>query len=217
MKTRFYLLLLPILFTSCFEIIEEVNLNADGSGNFEYTLNMSQSRKELNSIRNLDSFRNYHIPSETELSASIDRGIAILKACNGISNVSIDRDYDNYVFKLKFDFDTITSLNAAIAKTFLGMADKPLPFSASFNWSQGQYHRVSNFHQSGAFQDLNLQNRKILSSSDYISIVRLPQEIKAVKNNRAKISGNKKAVFLRSNLLGLIDGKQAMENTILMK
>lgn len=217
MKALIYTLFISILFTSCFEIIEEVNLNQDGSGSFEYTLNMSQSRKEINSLRQLDSFRNYHIPTEDELNQSINEGLAILKTCDGISSVSLSRDYENYVFRLKFNFDTITNLNQAISKTFGGMAHRALPFQASFDWNNTSYQRNSDFHESGAFEDLSLQNRKVMSTSHYINIVRLPGEVKAVLNPRAKVSGNKKAVFLKSNILQLIKGNEAMQNTILMK
>jgi hypothetical protein len=217
MKNRYYLFLLSFLFVGCFDIIEELTINDDGSGSFEYTLNMSQSRKKLNSIRQLDSFRNFHIPTQVELDASINDGLSILKASSGIHNVRIQKDYTEYIFHLTLDFDTITDLNTAIQKIYSGMADRALPFLASFDYQGSSYERKSNFHSSGAFQNLNPQNRKILSTSTYINIVRFPSEVKAVLNTRAKLSGNKKAVFLKSNLLDLVDGKHTMKNTVLMK
>ena len=213
----FLLIILALGFTSCFEIIKEITLKEDGSGHFEYTLNLSQSRKKLNSIRQLDTFGNYHIPSEAELNAEIDRGKRIFMSTKGVHNVKVKRDYENYIFTINLDFDSVECLNNALQRTVKLMSGNPLQFKAAYDWTGSVCSRESDWHSSGAFADLNRQNRKIFESSSYVTIVRLPQKVKAMSNANAKISVNQKAVFLKTTLLDLVDGNATLKNDIALK
>ncbi len=100
-----------LLLNSCLEVIEEVNLNDNGSGKLSYTINLSQSRTKINSLLLLDSIDGHEIPSEIEIRNKIDEVIHVIKDTEGISNVTKSLDFDNYIFKFSCDFSTLRALN----------------------------------------------------------------------------------------------------------
>nr|BFF39643.1 hypothetical protein BACY1_14480 [Tenacibaculum mesophilum] len=56
-----------LLFTSCFEFVEEVSFNKDGSGSAVLTINLSKSKTKLASIMLLDSINGYKVPSKVTI------------------------------------------------------------------------------------------------------------------------------------------------------
>ena len=55
MKIKYLLLLLPLFFNSCIEIIDDLTIRNDGSGKLKYTINLSASKLKLNSILALET------------------------------------------------------------------------------------------------------------------------------------------------------------------
>ena len=62
-KISFFLVFFS--FTSCFEIVEEVTLKKDGSGEMSFSINLSQSKTKLNSIMLMDSINGYKVPKKS--------------------------------------------------------------------------------------------------------------------------------------------------------
>ena len=98
MKLRKYFLFLFLLiiactFQSCFEIIEEVEMHSDGTGQLMFTLNLSQSKSKMASIMLLDSINGYKVPSKKDIKKSIDELVADLKKAEGVSNVKKKEDF----------------------------------------------------------------------------------------------------------------------------
>ena len=73
MNTKVYLLLFAclIFFQSCFEIVETVFLNTDGSGNFQLVLNLSKSKTKINSLIKMKTVNGHDIPSKEEIKDKI--------------------------------------------------------------------------------------------------------------------------------------------------
>ena len=90
--------------TSCFEVIEEVNLKNDGSGSMIFTLNMSKSKAKLASIMLLDSVNGFKVPSRKDIQKSLDEIVAELNKAEGITNVKETADYDNFIFSVSCNF-----------------------------------------------------------------------------------------------------------------
>src|SRR5690554_2636297 len=84
----FVFLVLPMGLSSCFELIEDTTLNADGSGNYKLTLNLSASTTRINSIMAMDSVDGKKVPSRNELNTEFQKHLKKLEAKEGISNVS---------------------------------------------------------------------------------------------------------------------------------
>ena len=116
MKTRLLLLFTSVLLflSSCIEIIDDVQMNNDGSGTFKYTINLSASKVKINSILALDSLDGQKVPSRTEITDRISAISKKLEVKSGISNVNIDVNMIDYVFKLQCDFSSISALQNAI-------------------------------------------------------------------------------------------------------
>jgi hypothetical protein len=99
MKIRLLLLIPSVLLflSSCIEIIDDVQMNNEGSGSFKYTINLSASKVKITSILALDSLDGKKVPSRTEITDRISAISKKLASKSGISNVSIDPDRKSVV------------------------------------------------------------------------------------------------------------------------
>ncbi len=116
-KTKYIFFLLPvIMLSSCFEIIEEINLNEDGSGTFVFTINLSQSKTKLASIMLMDSINNYSVPDRSEVELQMNKFLDFAKNVEGINDIEDTRDFDNFIFSIKCSFDNLATLNLLVSK-----------------------------------------------------------------------------------------------------
>ena len=90
-----------LMLTSCVEIIEDLKINLDGTGTFKYTINLSSSKIKVASILALDSLYGEKVLKEPEIKEKIQLFKKTLQSQEGISNVLITEDYDNYIFKFQ--------------------------------------------------------------------------------------------------------------------
>jgi hypothetical protein len=100
--------------TSCIEIIDDITLKNDGSGTLKYTINLSESKVKINSILALDSLDGKKVPSIPEMEERIASFKKKLSAKTGISNVTIESNFTNYIFKLQCDFTNVVALQNAL-------------------------------------------------------------------------------------------------------
>ena len=121
MRTTTYLLLLTILITfqSCFEIIEQVFLKADGSGDFQLVLNMSKSKTRLNSIIKMKNINGHDVPSKEEIKSKIADIEKTLGKTAGISNVRSTADFDNFIISISCNFNIVTQINNGVKNIYL--------------------------------------------------------------------------------------------------
>ena len=92
-------ILLMFTLNSCFDVLEEINLNEDGSGEMTLTFNLSKSKTKISSLRLLDSVNGYKVPNEDDLEAFLDEAVSYLKKEDGISNIqkkSFGHDHLSY-------------------------------------------------------------------------------------------------------------------------
>ena len=106
--------MLILLLTSCIEIIEDLKLNSDGSGTFKYSINLSQSKTKTSAILALDSLYGEKIPKIFEIKQKISLLKKTLKEQEGIANVTITEDYENYIVRLQCDFKNVEILERAL-------------------------------------------------------------------------------------------------------
>ena len=111
---KYFYLLLILLLTSCIEIIEDLKLNSDGSGTFKYSINLSQSKTKTSAILALDSLYGEKIPKIFEIKQKISLLKKTLKEQEGIANVTITEDYENYIVRLQCDFKNVEILEKAL-------------------------------------------------------------------------------------------------------
>lgn len=208
------------LFTSCFEILEEIQLNADGSGNMLVTLNLSKSRSKIASVMLLDSVNGYKVPNKQDIRKSLSEAKNHIKTIKGISNISTTSDFENYIFTVSCNFNSVANLDSV----FRGLIHKhnkknKTTFNATnftLNTQDNSFKRSFSYDQSVKrnFYKLKKEDQKIFDGANFTSIYRFDKAVYSVSNSNAKIAPNKKAVFLRVDAMSLILGKKSIANTI---
>lgn len=219
MKHLFTSVILGLLLTlsSCLEIIDDLALNEDGTGSFKYTVNLSSSKVKINSYLALDSLDGKKVPSLSEITRQLDELIALLSDKEGVSNVSFDADYDNFIFKLKLDFASIVELESAI-KTIVkekntGQAIEELD-REWLTYSGASLNRSIPQLQLRKTERLKSEEIADLKKGTYTSITRFDREVERFENATAMLAKNKKAVMVRTDTYSLIQRTDLLDNAI---
>jgi hypothetical protein len=220
MKPIRFLLYILVFFTlsSCIEIVDDITLNEDGSGTLKYNVNLSASKVKINSILALDSLDGKKVPSRQEIQAKIDHFKGIFEQKQGISNVIVTSDYDNYMFKLTCDFESVKLLQSAIKKTLQEeVKDNQNLLDEKVNWLQwvdNSFVRSVPEFTIKKVSNLTVEETELLKQGSYISITRFKKEVKDFTNDKAVLAKNKLAVMLKTNLYSLSQNPNLLENTI---
>ncbi|MBI3509380.1 MAG: hypothetical protein HY064_01865 [Bacteroidetes bacterium] len=218
---RTFFFFLPVLFLqSCFEIVEDVTIHNDGTGTFLYTLNLSQSKERLDGLMKLDSSEGYRIPRREEIDADISKGKASLEKSLGISNVISTADWINYIFTVKFDFNSVNNLNLALELVSQEVTSdhKRIPeASDNFAFTGKIFDRKSSYDAKKQNAQMTPKDREILKDATYTCIYRFDDPVAKTSNADAKISKSGKAVMLKLNLLALATGQKSIINKIVLQ
>ena len=209
-----------ITFASCIEIIDDLTLNNDGSGSYNYTVNLSSSKVKINSILLLDSLDGKKVPALTEIAEKLERITNTLTKEEGISNVKFQSDYTNYIFKIRLNFSSLASLQASIKKIVKQENEgKAIP-SLDDAWlifkNDTLVRSIPQITIEKASQ-INMQETRLLKEGRYTSITRFDKEIKFIENENAKISKSNKAVMVQINPYKLTQNAHLLDNTIVLK
>jgi len=205
-----------LLLTSCFEIVEEVSFNEDGSGHVTLTLNLSRSKSKLNSIQLLDSINDYKVPSEVEIQQHLTEITNTIKKTKGISNVKNSLNFDEYIYTISCDFTSVEVLNKIISNFSSKSDAEKIKQYKHFSFNKDQHTFTRNYHYNLAkeFNKTKMADRKIFENATFTTIYRFVDPIISSKNTMAKISANKKAIFLKVNAQDIITNKSSIKNQI---
>ena len=121
------------LLSSCIEIIDDIKLNLDGSGTFKYNINLSSSRTKVNSIIALDSLDGRKVPSLDEIKNKVNIFEELLNKQEGITNVQIDKDFNQFIFKVQCDFKSINYLQKGSKNVISQISSDPKINEAKYN------------------------------------------------------------------------------------
>lgn len=221
-KPFFFLLLFTgiFLFTGCFEIVEDITIHKNGSGTFFYTINLSQSKTRLDGILQLDSTDGYRVPRRKEIDENILKTKQTLEKSPGITNVTTTNDWVNYIFTLKFDFNSVNNLNLAVETVSAELASdhKRIPEAAdNFAFTGKIFDRKSHYDAKVQGPKLTAQDKEILKNASYACIFRFDDLVSTNSNKDAKISKSGKSVMLKLNMLQLANGQKSIVNKITLK
>jgi len=213
------ILLLPCitLFTSCFQLIEDVTVKQDGSGTAIFTANLSQSKTKLASIMLLDSVNGYKVPSKIDIRNHLAEITTELKQIQGVSDVKHTIDFDKFVATISFSFADVGNLNSISNRIFEEMKVKPSNKSSyAYRGDTRTFSRmyVHEPDAKAAFDKLKETDKEIFKSATYTSIYRFDRTVVSQSNKSAKLAASKKAVMLQHAVLDLIQGRQNMTNHI---
>lgn len=220
MKRFFFFLcfLAPFLLTSCIEILDDITLHNDGSGTLKYNVNLSASKLKINSILALDSLDGKRVPSIEEIRTEIQRFKNSFEKKEGITNVQLEMDFENYLFKLQCDFTSVMALQDAARKTIeeevKGGEDV---LKVDIEWLVLENDRLERSVpeiNSKKARELKPDEVDLLKQGSYISITRFEKPVKEFTNPSAQLSKNKLAVMLKANAYSLSQNPNLLENTI---
>jgi len=217
-KPLLVFLILPLLmfFSSCFQVIEEVNMKNDGSGDILITINLSQSKTKVASLMLLDSINGYKVPSKKDIQAKMNEAVSYLKSKDGISNIKQSIDFNTYIATLSFSFKNVSNLNNISNHILKNQNIKSS--AASYTYSKATNTFVRNYQYVGKakseYNKLKEQDRAIFKTATYTSIYRFEQSINKQNNPLATISKTKKAILLKCSILDLINNKVNISNQI---
>lgn len=214
--------LVPILFfcSGCFEIVEQINLNEGGSGTYRIIANFSQSKDNINGLLANDSIMGKPVPKVSTISAEMDKAKNKLSQQAGITNITLKKDFTNYVFNLSFDFNSVSSLDRALVNTINSYNKKGRTITS------GQYYvqsgktfkrQISYDYTDEIAKRMNSQLKSVMEEASFMAIYRFPSKVKQVSNPKAKISPNGTATMLRVNLFDIAKSKSAIANTITLE
>lgn len=203
--------------TSCIDIIDDIALNADGSGTLKYSVNLSSSKAKINSILALDSLDGKPVPSKDEIRQKINDFKTRLAQKEGIKNVVLEEDYTNYFFKLHCDFENVVALQNAIKQTISEIVKHDKNEYDEHQWIVLTGNSLSrSIPQSIVDQakKLKREDSELLKQGTYTNITRFEKEIDRFDNEAAQLSKNKKALMLRLNTYSLLNNAALMSNKI---
>lgn len=220
LTTILLLIAFPIILTSCIEIVDDISINSDGSGTFKYTVNLSSSKVKINSILALDSLDGKKVPSIESISSKLSKLETQLREQEGISDLTFQSDYTNYIFKIKCDFSSLQNLQAAVKviaiKENKGNAIPELDIEWLIFENNALIRSVPQITIAKASQ-INKADTDLMKEGVYTSITRFENEVIESENKSAKISKNKKAVMMRTNPYLLTQNPKLLDNTIHIK
>ncbi len=205
------------LLTGCIEIIDDLSVNEDGSGTYRYTINLSSSKVKVNSILALDSLDGKKVPSIDEISAKADKIVDLLKSKEGITDVTFSADYDNFIFKLSCDFESLEALQKAVkevVKSENGNKNVPELEHEWLTFDDDVLVRSIPQITVAKTREINREDREMLKTGTYTSITRFQHEVDRCENTTCSISKNKKAVMVRTDPYSLTQNPNLLDNSI---
>lgn len=208
-----------LTFTGCFDILDKVSMNADGSGDYTIILNASKSKTRLASISKMNTINGKKVPKKSEIESKLQQAAAIFKSVRGISNVKTSADFNNYIIKLSCNFKKIENINDGIeqlkSKKIIGKIFPSQLYSSSAAGKTFTKNKINSYKKD--YDKLSTADKEIFNAAKYTSILQFQNTINSQSNSDYQISPNKKALKLDGNILDFILQKKQIHNTISFK
>ena len=215
-KLLLFIILVPIL-SSCFEVVEEITLKNDGTGDVVLTINLSQSKTKVASVMLLDSVQGYKVPSKQKIQQELNEAVAYLKKSEGITNVKSTSDFTNYIATISFSFKDVSNINN-ITKNILAQQKIKATNTSSYSYNRAAKTFSRKYQPVGTakseFNKLKSKDKAVFNGATYTSIYRFESVVTSTTNPASNVSKSKKAVMLKAGIMDLINGKINVSNTI---
>lgn len=215
-KLYFVLSFILLSFSSCFEAVEELDMNSDGSGLFTFTLNLSQSKLELNAIQKLDSIKGVKVPSNADIRKHFGEIGQWISSSGGIRKYNHTLDLENYIVVIKINFDSIPALTTALKQAYKKKTGKEHSLKDDLIPLPAGLERLSYLADYGILGKVDKEKRAGLSKATYTCVYRFGSTVKSVSNKEAKVSSNKKAVFIKATIQELLNKEKTLSNKIIL-
>jgi hypothetical protein len=196
-------LIFTILFTGCIEIVEEITLHKNQSGNIRYRIKTNQL------ISFIDNFTNWiDLSFENQLKSEADKFASKIKKQEGIDSVKINLSGKFSDYNMGFSFSSADNLNNAFYEVF---GYKPSIFSPKY--LKVTEHHLSRknfspwvkkyFEQEG----IELPTGELLNNVYFKTVIYFPKEIKKHRGDNISLSGDRKVLTQKNKLMNVIENK----------
>ncbi|MBZ4189250.1 hypothetical protein [Niabella beijingensis] len=217
---RFYFFLylfIAVGFSSCYELIEEVAVQRNGSGSVRIILNCSESKTKIAAAMLVGRFNDFKIPDKSEIRQNISKVQSGLSSIPGISDVTFTTDYNAYVAVLKFSFSDVGRINEAV-KTLAAIykiSATPLPVY-SYDRTSGVFEKKYTGAEAAqaAYRQLKQTGKDLIDGGHCISVCRFAGPVKSWSNTRARLLNSKSGVVQRFTAKELVSGNITLSNKI---
>lgn len=196
-----------LFLTSCFDVTEKIKHNTNQSGDYSLIVDFSSSWAKTKAAIFLGEVDGEKIPSEEEIKEKLKKFRTSASKIKGASKISTSYDFENYIFKINFSYNSIETLNSV-----LNSIEGKSTFT-HFKSTNGNFERVASY----AFpKDLTKKEDKKedLSKANITSAYTFDKEVSTALNAKSKISKSKKTVVLKHNIWDVLNNNKLMNNTI---
>ncbi len=221
MRRLHFILIITISFslTGCFEIIEEVKLQADGRGKLKYIINFSQSSSKIKSLLLMDEVEGQAVPSKEKIRYEFQKVVNKTKNVSGISNVKSQSDLDNFIFTYQCDFKEVENLNA-VMDSVKGADNQDLNLNEkyfSYSRSNKIFKRKGDDLLKEQYSKMTDGQKVIFVGATYTCLYRFQGEIDSLKSVYGKMSKDKLTAFSKLDVLKLTENGQYLNHEIKLK
>jgi hypothetical protein len=214
MLKKLIVIILLLTTSSCVEIIDDLTINSNGSGKLNYSINLSQSKTEINSYLSLDYFDGKKVPSRDELRNKIYLFRDKLESKEGVSNCKVTIDESNYIIKFSCDFNSISQLQNGIKEVISEMSGIEKSNDVWITHNGDTTSRIiPTFVKDFKVND---EHKLKLLDGVYISITRFSKVVKSYSNENTILSANKRFTMNRVNTLDLVNDPSILDNQIVL-
>lgn len=204
---KLFILGICLLLTSCFEITEKIKHNSDQSGDYSLEIDFSSSWLKTKSAILLEEVDGVSIPNEEDIKSKLAQFRADASKIKGTSKISTSYDFNTYVFKINFSYNSIETLNAV-----LNTIDKKNSL-VHFKNNNGRFERIASYPLPRDLAKKEDKKEDLLKAS-IISVYTFDKDVATVQNPNAKLSKSKKTVFLKQNIWSVLNNNKLMNNSI---
>ncbi|MEX6626975.1 hypothetical protein [Tenacibaculum salmonis] len=207
------------LFTSCFEFVEEISFNKDGSGSATFTINLSESKTKIASILLLDSINGYKVPSKNTIKNKVATIVQKIKTIKGIDEVKNTLNFEDFIVTISCNFDKVEALNTVLSTFSSKKEALVIKNHKHFKYDKTAkiFTRSHHFNIGKEFQKTKMKDRKVFETATFTGVYRFENPVVSCTNKLAKISKSKKAVMLRVKAQNIITNQQSIKNNIKLK
>ena len=204
---KLIILSICLLLTSCFEITEKIKHNSDQSGDYSLVVDFSSSWFKTKSAIMLEEVDGVSIPNEEDIKSKLAQFRAEASKIKGVSKISTSYDFNTYIFKINFSYNSLEILNAV-----LNAIDKKNTL-VHFKNNNGKFERIASYPLPKNLIK-NEDKKEDLLKANIVAVYTFDKDVAMVQNANSKLSKSKKTVFLKQNIWNVLNNNKLMNNSI---
>ena len=197
------ILLLCFGLTSCVEIVEEVTIYSNNSGNIKYRIETSQIASLINNLTGL-----LDVSSEKKVKEMARKYAVQLESYNGIDSVRFNWNEKKSQNILEFSFTGADELNDAIYQLF---GYKKNIFSPKYLKTKQHVFVRKNFSpwvkKYFESEKIEIPKEDFLEMITYKTIIHYPKEVRRFKGSNIRLTNNGKQLVQINNLKEILENK----------